>query len=465
MRHLRSMVVRRVAAAGAALALAGACTGEPERAGPVTLTIGDNSAVGGRNGHTARWIVDYVVPNFERSMRKRGRDVRVVFKSAGIDDEDYRQALELELRDGRGPDIIGFDQFWLARFASQGLLEPLTEVVGNDVNAWEGWSDIPLPVRLGLEFGGQIYGVPSGTDGRVLFYNSELFARAGLPEQWQPDGWSDILEAAATLRRKLPGVVPFQLNAGVSMGEATTLQGFMPILLGAGESIFDESTRRWLGDGPALRTALRFYDTVYERGYADADLQIGPTAREHTFERFADGEIAIILESDFLYRSVIAPTEDALYPMPERDEVVRWALIPARRPGAGIRGQDFVSASGGGGATVNPNSDNPDLAWELLTFMNTTEAASDLLRREPRIMARGAVNRLGVVDDPLLEFIARDVLPITWFRPGFPEYPEASAEIARMVEAVATGQSSVAEAASAYDGRLREIVGDDAVRP
>ena len=35
--------------------------------------------------------------------------------------------------------------------------------------------------------------------------------------------------------------------------------------------------------------------------------------------------------------------------MADRDEVVGWAKIPAREPGAGINGQDFVSMSGGSG--------------------------------------------------------------------------------------------------------------------
>ena len=65
------------------------------------------------------------------------------------------------------------------------------------------------------------YGVPSGTDGRVIFFNKKLFAQAGLPADWQPTSWDDIITAGQTLKAKLPGVTPIQLNGGVAMGEAT----------------------------------------------------------------------------------------------------------------------------------------------------------------------------------------------------------------------------------------------------
>ncbi|HEY6709805.1 MAG TPA: extracellular solute-binding protein [Actinomycetota bacterium] len=80
---------------------------------------------------------------------------------------------------GAGPDVFTPDGPWVGEFAQAGFLKPLDEVVGSEVNDWDGWSQIPKPVAGIVEFEGKRYGIPVGTDGRVLFFNKRLFAKAG----------------------------------------------------------------------------------------------------------------------------------------------------------------------------------------------------------------------------------------------------------------------------------------------
>ncbi len=47
------------------------------------------------------------------------------------------------------------------------------------------------------------YGVPPATDGRLLYFNKKLFAQAGLPADWQPRSWPDIIAAARALKKLL----------------------------------------------------------------------------------------------------------------------------------------------------------------------------------------------------------------------------------------------------------------------
>ena len=102
-----------------------------------------------------------------------------------------------------------------------------------------------------VEFEGKRYGVPVGTDGRVLFLNKKLFAKAGLPTDWQPKSWDEVLQAGRQLKAKLPEVTPLQINAGTAMGEATTARGFIPLLYGTGKNLVDGG--KWLGDTPRPR--------------------------------------------------------------------------------------------------------------------------------------------------------------------------------------------------------------------
>jgi multiple sugar transport system substrate-binding protein len=422
--------------------------------GPITLTISHNSV---RPQPVAVWIEDYVIPEFEAMMEEQGKDVTVEHLEGGVD--DYKNQLALDLSVGEGPDITSFDQFWTAEFAAGGLIESLEEVVGPEVNDWDGWAEIPEAVAGSLEVDGERYGIPSGTDGRVLFFRKDLFAQAGLPEDWQPTSWEEILQAAETIKSELPEVTPMQLNAGVSMEEATTLQGFVPILLGAGGDLYADGM--WQGDTPQLREALDFYATLYGDGLADTDMQLLADGRDRSFEAFANGELAIMIESDYLWRGVIG--EGGNFPIDNREEVVGWSLIPAQEPGKGIRGQDFVSASGGTGRIINPNTEHPQEAWELLSFMGSYDAQVEYVAVEPRITGRNDVNETGIADDPMLSFVASEVLPLTWYRPGFEEYPQVSEAIYYMVENVVAGRSDIDAAAAEFQSTLESIVGPDNV--
>lgn len=433
---------------------AAAAEGEGEE---VHLTIGANAVVGGTNTIEAEWYIDYVIPTFEEMMAEEGRNVTVEHLEGGVD--DYKTQLALDLSVGEGPDISSFDQFWTAEYAAAGLLEPLNDLVGPQVDEWDGWDQIPEAVAGSLEVDGDRYGIPVGTDGRVIFFNKDLFEQAGLPTDWQPTSWEEILEAARTIQTELPDVIPMQLNAGVNMEEATTLQGFVPILLGAGGDIYADGA--WQGDTPQLREALEFYSTVYGEGLADTDMQLLTEGRDQSFQAFSEGGLAMLIESDYLWRGVLAP--DANFPMENRDEAVGWALIPAREPGAGLRGQDFVSASGGTGRVINPATEHPEVAWELMEFMGSEEAQLNFVEVEPRITGRSDVNETGIADDPMLTFVAEEVLPITWYRPGFEEYPQVSQAITFMVENVVAGRSSVEEAAQEFHSTLEGIVGAENV--
>jgi multiple sugar transport system substrate-binding protein len=459
MHRFRSLLALVVLAVVAAACGGGEGGGDAPADGPVTLTISENAVRGGKNTATAEYLIDYAIPAFEERMAADGREVTVEFTESGVDDEDYKSRLALDLSVGEGADVIGFDSFWVSEFVEAGYLQPLSEVVGDAAESWEGWEQIPEAVAGALEVEGERYGVPLGTDGRVIFFRRDVFAEAGLPEDWQPTSWDELLEAARTIEAANPDVTPLQINAGVSMGEATTLQGFVPVLLGTGAQLYDE---QWLGDSEQLRAALEFIDTVYAEGLGDADLQLRADGRDRSFEQFASGELAMLIESDYLWRSVIEP-EEGLFPVENRDEVVGWALIPAQEPGAGIRGQDFVSASGGTGRVINPNTDHPQEAWELLSFLGSEEALSEYVQRQPIVTARSDVNEAFAGDDPMLAFISQEVLPLTWYRPGFSTYPQVSVAIQETVEGVVSDRLDPAAAAEEYQGKLIEIVGEDNV--
>ncbi|MGC9530633.1 MAG: extracellular solute-binding protein [Candidatus Bipolaricaulaceae bacterium] len=432
---------------------------------PTKITVTARAVRGGVNAQLVEWLVDVVFPAFEEEMRAAGKDVEVEFIEFGGTDEALKEQYALDLSAGRGADILGFDGFWLPEFAEAGLIEPLEAVVGSDVWAWDGWAHIPPSMREILAYKGAVYGLGFGTDVRVIFYRRDLFEQAGLLQpqagvhDWQPRSWEELLNTARLIKERLPGVIPLQINAGTQMGEATTMQAWFMVLLGTGIHMYDFDEEKWYGQHPGILDALNLYKTVYiDEELGDARTQLISGARARTFELFRDGKIAMLVEGDWFWRSVLAPGSE--WAVANRDQVVGWAKMPAKEPGAGYRGQDFVTISGGTGVILNPNTDHPDEVWALLSFMFSREMQLEFQQIQPRIRTRDDVPVLG---DPVMTAMAEALLPLTTVRPMLPGYPKISYEAQFMTEKVVAGQTSPIQAMIEYSEKLAEIVGPESV--
>ena len=422
----------------------------------VELTIGSNSVKGGKSSAGATFLEDVLIPKFVAEQKGKGVDVTVKFQGDGSDDEVYKQKLSLDLSNKSGPDLFQIDGIWVGEFAQAGYIRPLTDTVGDasKVNDWDGWKQIPESVQALGSFNGQRYGVPGGTDGRVLYFNKKLFQQAGLPADWQPKSWDDIISAGQALK-KIQGVTPIQINAGTAMGEATTMQGVLPLLVGTGATVNTDG--KWLGDTPQLRQVLDFYHQIYSTGLGDPVLQREAKGRDKSFAEFAANKIGILLEGDYFWRSVINPDKGSA-PMATRDADVGYAEIPAKAKGAGVSGQDMVSMSGGGGTFLNPNTKFPQQAWELIQFIYSPDAIKAQLAGSARITARQDVNKEVLSKDPLLSLISEKVLPITRYRPGLAVYPQVSQALQQATADIVSGKS-VDDAAATYQSAVEKVAG------
>ena len=448
---------RRWVAVTLALVLTLAMTGS---AFAQSVSIIARAVEGGVNAHIVKWIHESVFPAFQEKMRQQGREVELRFIQFGGSDEALKQQYALDLSVGAGADIMAFDGFWVPEFVEAGYLKPLDEVAGPGVWNWEGWAHIPEGLRGLLGFDGKVFGLGLGTDVRKLYYRADLFEQAGIPVPWEPKSWEDVLETARILKQRFPGSTPLQINAGTSMGEATTMQGWFMVLLGTGIHMYDFEQGKWIVEHPGILDALNLYKRIYvDEGLGDRRMQLLAQGREQSFAAFRDGRIMILAEGDWFWRSVVAPGSE-WEPPGGRNAVVRWAPFPAKAPGQGYGGTDFVSISGGTGYVLNPFSKNPDLAWELLSFMFSTEMMLKLQELQPGIRIRDDVP---VITDPVMSAMAEKLLPVSTVRPQLPAYPRISVEAQLMTERVITGEMTPEEAMKAYAEAVVELVGEENV--
>lgn len=426
---------------------------------PVALSIICRCVAGGVNDNTVKWITQFVIPEFQKQEQAQGKQVTVNLVQFGGSDEEYKARLALDLKAGTGADVTAFDGFWVPEFVQGGLLKPLNEVAGSTVDSWEGWGHIPATVQGLLRYQDKIYGVPLGTDARVIWYRKDILKEAGLPDNWQPTSWNDLLDAARTIKKAKPDVTPLQINAGTSMGEATTLQGWYMVFLGTGQNVYDFKTDKYPVRGQPFIDSLDFYKTVYvDEKLGDARLQLLKDGRDRSFLAFRDGQIAMLVEGDYFWRSVLASGSTKL---DNRNELVGWAKMPAKEPGKGVNGQDFVTASGGTGYTLNPNTKNPAVAWDLVSFMFSKTSLDQFEQLQPTISSRDDVP---VPNDPVLTAIAKEMLPLTVTRPPDPAYSTTvSPQIQLMTERVVSAQMTPEQAMDAFATAVTQAVGADRV--
>ena len=98
------------------------------------------------------------------------------------------------------------------------------------------------------------------------------------------------------------------------------------------------------------------------------------------------------------------------------------------------------------------------MAWALLTYLSSTAAVTKYETvYVPGLTALNNVNKTLAVPEDL--FIAKNVLPLTAFRPPLEVYPQVSADIQTMVQSVAEGQATPQQAAQTFSQAITAIPG------
>ncbi|MGI5348710.1 ABC transporter substrate-binding protein [Streptomyces sp. CA-250714] len=390
----------------------------------------------------------FVAKKFEK--RYPGKKIDLVPVQAT--QQDYYTKIQQMMRSPKtAPDLVYEDTFLINSDIKSGYLRPLDNYLAD----WDDWNQFePAAKRAAGAADGQTYGVPDGTDTRGLWFNKKLFKKAGLPQDWRPKTWNDVLKTARTLKKKLPGVIPLNVFAGKGAGEATAMQGFEMLLYGTGKDpLYDPKKKKWVKGSRGFRDSLKFLDTVYsEKLGPDEDQVVDPNVTTDVVTQLLpEGKLAIALDGSWLSQHWI---KTGGTPWPEWKETMGLAPMPTQHgepPGE-------VSMSGGWTWSIPRHSDNPDLAWKMIRTMQTKENAVEWCIRGSQVAVRQ-----DVANDPRyqksmpgIKFFTERV-EHTKYRPALPVYPQVSSAIAEASEAVATGDSSPQEAAKAYDEQLEGI--------
>lgn len=397
--------------------------------------------------------IKFVAKKFEK--QNKGKKVELVPIQAP--QQDYYTKIQQMMRSPKtAPDLVYEDTFLINSDIKSGYLRPLDGYL----KKWKDWDRFePAAKQAASAADGKTYGVPDGTDTRGLWYNKKLFKKAGLPQDWKPRTWDDVLKAARTLKKKVPKAVPLNVFAGKGAGEATAMQGFEMLLYGTGQDpLYDARSKKWVKGGKGFKDSLGFLDKVYGEKLGPPEEQVvSPNvSTDVVTQLLPEGKLAIALDGSWLSQNWI---KTGGRPWPEWQETMGLAPMPTQHGQA----PGEVSMSGGWTWAVPQKSRNPELAWKMIRTMQTKENAVEWCVRGSQVAVREDVARdpRYLKSMPGIKFFTERVKE-THYRPALPVYPQVSTAITEATEAVATGDSSPGAAAKAYDEQL-EGIADGAV--
>ncbi len=311
----------------------------------------------------------------------------------------------------QAPDLVSLDNPDMALFTSRGAFLDITDMVAeSDVINPDNYFEGPLN---SVTWDGRLYGIPKYTDTIGVFYNKDLFEKAGITEP--PTTWAEFADYAKKLAD--PDNNVYGATWSARGNEEGTFQ-FLPIIQMAGGSYSNVNV-------PGAVEVLNIWKDLIDGGYASQDvLTMGQWDSTGTFN---SGNAAMAVSGPWEINRMV---DDAKFD---------WgvALLPTIEEG-GARS----SALGGFDWGIMSTTENPEAAFELLEYFASQDAVmfQDFgnipARKDIELPPSGNANK----DAALALFIEQ--LQYAQPRGPHPEWQKISKPIYDALQAALTGQTT-----------------------
>jgi multiple sugar transport system substrate-binding protein len=307
-------------------------TAAPE--GPVTITFWHayNADVEGK------YLDDTLIPEFEAA------HPNIKVESVLVPYDQFRRKLLIALSGGTAPDLARVDIIWVPELADQGALAKMEEVIPD----FATFSDQFLPGPLSTNtYNGEHYGLPLDTNTRVLVYNKDMFAAAGI--EAAPTTMDEF--TAACEKIKALGSDKYCFADGGTYAWAVN-----PWIWSFGGDITDAnlSTATGYFNGAQTAAAYSYLKDGLDKGYINPGILGGGV---DAWGGFAQDQIAMIFEG---------PWFPSLFESQFPDKAYGMALLPAGEGGS-------VSVVGGEDIVMFQQSQKKEAALEFMKYMTSEE--------------------------------------------------------------------------------------------
>ncbi|ESY82640.1 sugar ABC transporter substrate-binding protein [Mesorhizobium australicum] len=307
-------------------------------AGEVRVTVAEYSAKTG--------------PYFEQVKKEfEAKNPGITVKFEVVPWDVLLQKLTTDITAGTNADLSIIGTRWLIDFVQQDVAEPLDSYITPDFKG--RFIDTFLSPSI---MGGKTYGLPIAASARAMYYNKELFEKAGIAKP--PATWTELQEDARKI--KAQGAFGF----GLQGKEIETDVYYYYAMWSQGTEILNKDGTSGLSTPGALEAA-KLYKSMIDEGLTEPG--VTSNNREDVQNLFKQGKVGMMITAPFLSNQIKDEAPSLKYGV---------AAIPAGPTGA--RGTYGVTDS----MIMFKNSKNKDEAWKLMDFLFTTEQRAKFTQGE-----------------------------------------------------------------------------------
>ena len=387
----------------------------PADAGEVRVTVAEYSAKTG--------------PYFEAVKKEfEAANPGITIKYEVVPWDVLLQKLTTDITAGTNADLSIIGTRWLIDFVQQDVAEPLDGYIKPEFK--DRFIDTFLSPSI---MDGHTFGLPIAASARALYYNKELFEKAGIAKP--PATWTELQDDA----RKIKAVGAF--GFGLQGKEIETDVYYYYAMWSQGTEILNKDGTSGLSTPGALEAA-KLYKSMIDEGLTEPG--VTSNNREDVQNLFKQGKVGMMITAPFLSNQIKEEAPTLKYGV---------AAIPAGPTGA--RGTYGVTDS----IIMFKNSKNKDEAWKLLDFLFTTEQRAKFTQGEGFLPVNKEEAKMDyyVNNADLAAFTA--LLPDARFAPVIPGWEEIAQITSDAMQKIYLGgdpEAGLKEAAAKADAVLKK---------
>ena len=343
----------------------------------------------------------------------------------GASQQDIKESFQTAALAGGGADIVVMDNSGHAiDLAAMGLLYPLEDITTADeltAQYQEG------PLNSG-KFEGKYYSVPWYMDCTGLYYNKERLEELGIDV---PTTWEELSDAVDKAKEAgYGGIITYQSAYAFY---SFFYQNECPVIDTSGD------IPQVVIDNKEGKEAWNYIcDLISKGGLVESFKEA--TTWDKVYESFANGEATFLLGGDWCSSGVENINPDLDY-----------GIAPM------VKGKTEATVLGGWTWNINTNCKNPELAYDLIQYLNS-EKGDSLLGVEGKISARKDFDYDKALEGNDKLKVFTEEFPYTEARPAVINEKSIDELITNAILEVDYGQSSAEDALTSLTQKLNENI-------
>lgn len=275
--------------------------------------------------------------------------------------QGYGDKLLAEFASGTAPDVFQVGDGDVARFAAQGVFEPLDPyIAGTKGNTPLDTSVFIQAVADIGKVNGTTYLLTKDSSPLVLYYNKKLFDAAGVAYPTDKWTWNDLLNAAQKLTITSGGkTTQWGIQLPDSWGDPTWVRGILPIIYQNGGDIISSDGKKVTGylDSDATIAALQWYgDFITKYKVAPSKADVAALSGQDLFQT---GKVAMLWTGVWPLGGYI------------KDTTMSFGTAPLPM------GQQRANSICWAGFAMYSKSQNKDAAWAFLRWIGADKGAEE----------------------------------------------------------------------------------------